>query len=167
LALAIVTDGAAGATRTQLLAALGQTNVTPEAFDSENAQLMTALRDAGSDLQFSVANALWTNPDYPLLPRFTKTSSAVFGATAKTLPFGDPSAAGTINAWVKDNTYGLIPEIIGATSKRDALIVTNAIAMKAKWLVQFAKNDTHDASFTTSDGKSITVSLMRRESTYA
>lgn len=167
LALAIVTDGAAGATRTQLLAALGQTNITPEAFDNENGQLMTALRDPGSDLQFSVANALWTNPDYPLLPRFVKISSAVFGATAKTLSFGDPSAAGTINAWVKDNTYGLIPEIIGSTSKRDTLIVTNAIAMKAKWLAQFAKNDTHDAPFTTSDGKQMTVSLMRREGSYA
>jgi serpin B len=167
LGLAIVTDGAAGTTRTQLLAALGQTTTPPEAFDRENARLMAALRDPGSDVQFSVANALWTNPDCPPLASFVKTGSTVFDATARPLPFGDPSAAVTINTWVKDNTGGLIPGIIDSTSKDDALIVTNAIAMRAKWRVRFEKNQTHDAPFTTSDGKRITLSLMRRADDYA
>src|SRR5262249_3599308 len=44
---------------------------------------------------------------------------------------------------------------------------TNAIAMKAKWLVEFEKNDTHDAPFETGSGGHATVSMMSRAGSFA
>lgn len=159
LAMAITANGAAGSTRAAMLNALGAPGASIEDFDASNKSLMAELTNPGSDLQFTIANALWLNKRYPIVPSFVATSRDVFAATAQDLPFGDPGAAQTINDWVDKNTNGRIPEIVDSTRPDDVMVITNAIAMKAKWLVPFEKDDTHDAPFATGSGH-MTVSMM-------
>jgi serine protease inhibitor len=160
LALAMAANGAAGSTRAAILQVLGHPNASIAAFDAYNGRLMTELRQSRSDVQFSLANAVWLNPKFSIRPRFVSAASNVFNATARNLPFGDPSAADTINAWVKEHTNGRIPEILDSTSPSDVAVLTNAIFMKASWVIPFAKSETRDGPFTTAEGKHITVSMM-------
>lgn len=163
VALAIATNGAAASTRASMLKTLGAPDASTGDFDAVNKTLMAELSNAGSDLQFTIANALWLNKQFSIVPAFVTTSHDVFSATAQDLPFGDPSAAATINDWVDKNTNGRIPEIIDSTNPDDVLVITNAIAMKAKWLVPFEKSDTHDTPFDTGSGSHVTVSMMSRD----
>ncbi len=167
VALAIAANGAAGSTRASMLKTLGAPRASSADFDAANKALMTELSDPGSDLQFTIANALWLNKQFSILPAFVTTSRDVFSATAEDLPFGDPSAAKTINDWVDKNTNGRIPEIVDSTDPNDVLVITNAIAMKAKWIVPFEKDDTHDAPFETGGGGHVTVSMMSHNGAYA
>jgi serpin B len=167
VALAIATNGASGTTREAMLKTLGAPGSSSEGFDTSNKALMTELSDPGSDLQFTIANALWLNKRFSLVPAFVTTSRDIFSATAQDLPFGDASAAQTINDWVDKNTNGRIPEIVDSTHPNDVLVITNAIAMKAKWAVEFQKDDTHDAPFETGAGAHVTVSMMSRNGAYA
>lgn len=167
VALAIATNGAAGTTREAMLKTLGVPGASRDAFDASNKSLMTELSSPGSDVQFTIANALWLNKRFSLVPAFVTTSRDVFSATAQDLPFGDVSAAKTINDWVDKNTNGRIPEIVDSTDPNDVLVITNAIAMKAKWVVQFQEDDTHDAPFDTGAGSHVTVSMMSHNGAYA
>jgi serpin B len=162
LALAITANGAAGGTRESMRKTLGAPGGSNAEFDASNKALMAELTNPGPDLQFTIANALWLNKRFSLVPAFVTTSRDVFSATVQDLPFGDASAAQTINDWVDKNTNGRIPEIVDSTSPDDVLVITNAIAMKAKWLVEFDKDDTHDAPFETGSGGHVTVSMMSR-----
>jgi serine protease inhibitor len=162
-ALAIAANGAGGSTRGAILGALGHPNASIAAFNVENRQLITGLSASASGVQFSLANAVWLNPAFPLRPQFVSTASGVFGATARNLNFGDPSAAATINDWVKQHTNGRIPKIVESTDVRDVSVITNAIAMKAKWVTPFKKSETRDGPFTTAEEKQITVSMMHEE----
>jgi len=166
LALAIVANGGAGTTRESILDVLGAKNAPIAGFNASNQALMSALTQTGGDLQFTIANALWINDREKLLPSFVSTSRDVFKAEAQALPFGDPSAAKTINDWVDTHTNGRIPEIVDQTNSQDLVVVTNAIAMKAKWLVEFEKAATHDAPFETASGAPMTVSMMSRDGTF-
>lgn len=167
VALAIAADGAAGDTGDAMLKTLGTPGVSRDGFNFSNKALMAELSNPGSDLQFTIANALWVNKRFTLVPSFVTTSREVFSAEAQDLQFGDASAAQTINDWVDKNTNGRIPEIIDSTDPSDVLVITNAIAMKAKWAVEFAKDDTHDAPFQTGGGNHVTVSMMSHNGAYA
>lgn len=167
LALAIAANGSAGSTRASMLKTLGAPGASIDEFDASNKALMAELTHPGSDLQFTIANALWLNKRFSLVPAFVTTSRDVFSATAQDLPFGDASAAKTINDWVDTHTNGRIPEIVDSTDPNDVLVITNAIAMKATWVVQFEKDETHDAPFETGVGGHITVSMMSHTGVYA
>jgi serine protease inhibitor len=166
-ALAIAANGAGGGTRGAILEALGHPSASIAAFNAGNHQLITGLSDSASGVQFSLANAMWLNPAFPLRPGFVSTAAGVFGATARNLNFGDPSAAATINDWVKQHTNGRIPKILDSTGVRDIVVITNAIAMKAKWVTAFKKSETRDGPFTAAEGNQITVSMMHEEANFS
>ena len=153
IALAMAANGAAGTTRGAILATLGAANVPMPAFNDANRALLAALRNPGSGIHFSIANALWLNADLTIEPSFIGVNRDVFAAAAQNLPFGQPQAAQTINDWVKANTDGLIPAIVDQTSPADVTILTNAIAMKAKWQTPFEKSATRDALFHKAGGE--------------
>lgn len=167
IALAMAANGAGGSTRAAILKTLSAGDASIAAFDAANASLITDLRNPGSDIQFSVANAMWLNKSIAVEPSFVSVNKDVFHATAETVPMGDPQAAETINAWVKANTMGLIPSIVDSTKAADVAILTNAIAMKAKWYESFKKNATHDAPFHAAGGTQTTVSMMTKSGTIA
>ncbi len=160
IALAMTADGAAGTTRTAMLKTLGATGMSPAQFDAANAAAIAQLDAPGAGISLSVANALWLNKDFTIEPAFLKAGRSVFGATARNLDFGAPAAANTINGWVKEHTAGLIPTIVDSTQPDQALVLTNAIALKAKWATPFKSNATHDAPFHLAGGGTKTVSMM-------
>jgi len=158
VALAMAADGAAGTTRSQILSALGLSSSDASA---ANAALIAALKNNG-DASIGLANAIWLRSDLPPAAAYVKTLQSYYGAQAQAVDFADPSAAATINAWVKDKTLGLIDHLVDTTSASDFAYLTNALAFKATWSEPFEARATQPQPFTNAGGAKVTVSMMHQ-----
>jgi serpin B len=85
----------------------------------------------------------------------------------KALDFGDPRAPGTINAWVKQQTHGLIPSIVKTIDPATVLYLINALYFKGAWTAPFDTSATHPGPFTTGSGARKSMPMMSRNGTFS
>lgn len=162
LALQMTENGAANATRIAIRKALELPDLDAASLNGAAAALLSILKTrAGAGLL--IANALWADGHLPLAPDFVKLSAAVFGASAASLNFADPTAAGAINDWVKTNTKGKISNIVTPEMVRAAaVILTNAVYFAGTWQHEFSESQTRDEVFHKSGGATKTIPMMHR-----
>lgn len=163
VALAMTAEGARNATQRAMLHTLG---VSGEHLDAANAALITSLRN-NADASVGIANALWTRSDVKPSTQFVQLLAQRYGAKAQAVQFGNPSAADAINAWTKERTLGLIDRIVEQTTPADFVYLTNALAFKGTWTLQFKKSNTHPMPFTNADGTKSTVQMMSQTGGFA
>jgi len=72
-----------------------------------------------------------------------------------------PEVAAAIDAWVKEITKGMIPEILGGPLEKPSFVALNALHFKGKWKTPFDPKLTAPAPFTGADGKVEDVAMMR------
>ena len=110
-----------------------------------------------------VANRLFPDDEFSLLPEFLENAGAHYGAAVQPIDLDDgPAAAKTINGWISDTTRGLIPTIVTEqTVQSQELVLANTVYLKADWLEPFLPGLTSDGPFTTGDGQVVTVPFMR------
>ena len=166
-ALALAALGAEGKTLDELLAALGYTDLSQveawyltvldgvDAFDDYFSG--DRILDRG-DAAYQVVNAVWSNEDLPGEFRETYTAEAQQKLRAQVRSAAADKLAGDINAWVNEQTNGLIPALISDASDSPAVLV-NALYLKAGWENPFGKIGEDD--FTTPDGGTVTKQFMR------
>lgn len=162
VALAMTADGAAGETRAQLLHVLGASDAN---LAQANAALIASL-ESNHDAKVGIANAIWLRQDLPPRAAYVQLLERDYGAQARALHFGDPSAAAAINEWTADHTFGLIPELVDSTNPLDLLYLTNAVAFQADWSTPFDPRNTTPQPFTDAFGERHDVQMMSRSGTY-
>ncbi|HEY8789439.1 MAG TPA: serpin family protein [Actinopolymorphaceae bacterium] len=110
----------------------------------------------------SLANALWGQDGITWREPFLDTLAADYGTGVHTVDYrADPEACRQlINAWVKDQTHGKIPELLvrGSITGAHVLALTNALWFKARWMHQFSPSAT--GPFTTSSGSRVNAPRM-------
>ncbi len=162
-ALSLVLAGAGGDTAAELAAALGIDADAPA--DGRVGALLLALADAdGVDL--TLANAVWTRPDYPLTDEFRAAAGAALGASIDELDLADAEAVAEIDRWAAEHTDGLVEEITDALAVPDPLVVAvlaNATHFAGVWTDEFDHDDTRPGPFTRDDGSTVTAELMRAD----
>lgn len=161
VALSMLADGAAGATRTQILRALRSSGDSGPA----SASLIAQLR-SNPDAKIGIANAIWTRADILPSPSYLAMLRRDYGANAEALHFGQPSAANAINAWTSRHTLGLIRHIVDETSARDFLYLTNALAFQGTWAQPFMHNATRPQIFKPAEGKPHEVPMMHQTAAF-
>ncbi|MBM3552760.1 MAG: hypothetical protein FJX45_13580 [Alphaproteobacteria bacterium] len=72
-----------------------------------------------------------------------------------------PEVAAGIDAWVKEATKGMIPEILGGPLENVSFVALNALHFKGKWKTPFDPKLTAPAPFKSADGKAEDVAMMR------
>ena len=107
-ALTLALNGAGGATRQSIASTLGLPPMTNDQINHANGLLLPSLENPDPKVELSVANALWASMGTAFAPSFQETCRKFYGASAEALPFASPSAADTINGWVKEQTNGKI-----------------------------------------------------------
>ena len=145
-------------------AALDQIFGFPEAglHDAANA-VDLRLAEASRGLTIlEVANRLFPDNGFSMLPEFLRTAAAQYGAALQPIDTADgAAAAGAINRWVSERTRGLIPMIVNDTVVQDQeLVLVNTVYLKADWVEPFLAELTSDGQFTTGDNQSVTVPFM-------
>ena len=72
----------------------------------------------------------------------------------------------TINNWVKDKTYGMIPKILDEIDEDFVLGLANAVAIDVEWAQQFECVGTSSEEFTKTDNTKINVEMMHQKYSY-
>jgi serpin B len=171
IALAMTYAGAAGATATQMSAALDlqlPAATLHPAFDSLDLQLTSRAQgqagDNGQPFKLNVIDSLWGDKTLSFQQPFLDTLALNYGAGVRTVDFSNASdqARDTINAWVSDQTDKLIPTLLpdGSITSGTRFVIVNAIDFNAGWATPFESFRTQPGTFTHLDGSTASPPMM-------
>jgi serpin B len=161
MALGMTLNGADGTTLEEMKQVLHLSDLTEEAANESFLSLITLLRGLDSYVDFEIANSVWYRTGFPASQEFVDSSGQYFDAVVNALDFADPSAPGTINGWVEEQTNGKITELIGQIDPMDVMFLINAIYFKGDWERPFDRDRTRTEHFTLSDGALVDVPMMQ------
>jgi serpin B len=118
----------------------------------------------------NVANAIWIQKGYNLLPEFFETLKQNYGAKLQQLDFinNPETSRQTINAWVGKETLERIQELLppGSIDALTKMLLTNAIYFKATWNSPFEEDATKNKNFSLLNGGKVKVPMMQVESRF-
>jgi serpin B len=166
LALAMTYAGAEGQTEKQMAQVL-RFDLPEDRLHAAFASLRAAAEPADSKagFQLRIANRLWGQQGYHILPAFQQTVRGGYGAELAPLDFARQTevARRTINTWVETQTEQKIQELLapGVLDPSTRLVLTNAIYFKGTWTDEFKKQATQEAPFKTA-GRQVMVPLMHQ-----
>lgn len=115
-----------------------------------------------------VANALWVEKTFPIVPSFVETIARYYGTggTGGMTPVDfkhDAERVRTrINAWVEEHTENRIKDLIprGGVDDLTRLVITNAVYFRGEWTNPFEESRTKDVDFTSALGAKSKVPMM-------
>lgn len=163
LALDMVSNGARGDTRQELMQALGMKEIGMDGMNRANAALIASLKAPDPRVQLSIANALWAKPGLTIKPDFLQVSKQFYGAEVYPL-----RSEQEVNAWVSRHTNQKIKQMVSAEEVHDAsTILIDAIYFKGLWTEPFKPTDTKPQPFTLLNGSSKMVPMMHQSSEYS
>lgn len=175
VALALVLHGADGATKTALADVLFGIGANTERAESAFAgwiRQLTTVEDEHfeeADAILTLATSLWASQPSILAPEFVSHARNLYDADAATLDFTDPTAATTVNDWVRQQTRGRINSIISpdllACLLPPALLLLNGVYFRASWASEFDVEDTRPGPFRLASGATQETQLMHQVST--
>jgi serpin B len=168
-ALAMMYGGAAGSTSTQMAQVLqfpaDPTDLAP-AFGALECQLEA--NAAGPDGgQLDIANTLFGQTGFAFEPSFLSLLQTGYGAPLQSVDFNNQTATdATINAWVSQQTDGMIPNVLqpGDLPSDTVLALANALYFDGLWRSPFDPMSTQNAAFNLSATQTAQVPMMSMSS---
>lgn len=168
-AIAMLAEGAQGETVREI-ADTCHYKVTPTTLGPANAELHAALHQGlGPRNELLIANSIWMQRDYPIVPAYLATIRGYYQGQAETVDFGNAGpTAKLINQWAESATRGHIPSIVtpGSIDSQTRLMVLNAVYFNGKWASAFIRSGTRPEPFHRFDGKSEPVAMMFQLETF-
>lgn len=159
-ALAMTANGADGETLAQMEEVLG---MDVENLNCYMLSLMDLLPEA-REYKMSLANSIWfkDDPDFEVKQDFLQTNADYYGASIYKAAF-DEGTKNDINNWVKENTDGMIPEILNQIPADAIMYLVNALAFEAQWEDIYEETQVRGGVFTREDGTQQNVRMMHSE----
>ena len=164
LALSMTLNGAEGETYDAIAKTLGYTEQKLDAVNAQARALSRLLKPDDKSITVHMANGLWVQLGFPLKPDFLRALLSYYEARAETVDFLKPeAAANAINAWVKEQTQGLIEKLFqaGDFDAQTRLALVNTLYFEGAWQSPFPKDATRDAPFYLESGATKQVPMMR------
>ncbi|KAG8236022.1 hypothetical protein J437_LFUL015400 [Ladona fulva] len=137
--LALITEGAAGNTESQLKAVL---NIPDDysALRRGYRNIVKAMMKAnGTTATLESGNAIFKDLNQPITPEFEYVAESYYKATVRGVDVSKPDVvAAEVNSWVNSTTHGHIPHIVSADDVNEAkMILSNAIFFQGFWAKPF------------------------------
>ena len=164
LALSMTLNGAEGETYDAIAKTLGYTEQKLDAINAQSRALARLLKPDDKSITVHMANGLWVQQGFPLKPDFLRALLTHYETRTETVDFRDAeAAANAINAWVKEQTQGLIEKLFQASDfdAQTRLALVNTLYFEGAWQYPFPKDATQDAPFYLENGKTKQVPMMR------
>ena len=154
-ALSMTANGAKGDTLRQMEWVFGLS------IDELNHAALTTGDDTG---KLHLANSLWfrDSADFTVNQDFLQTNADFYGADIYKTAF-DADTCRQINDWVKENTQGMIPNILDQVPDNAVMYLVNALAFDAKWQEIYRESAIFEGNFITQRGYQRTVEMMHSE----
>lgn len=156
-ALAMTANGAKGETKAQMEKVFGMPVPELSAYLSDYSKKLPE----AEEYKLSMANGIWFTEDerFTVEQAFIQENEDTFGAGVHRVPF-DESAVKEINGWVRENTDGMIEEILDQIPPDAVMCLVNALAFDARWQEIYFENQVREGEFTQEDGSIKQVELM-------
>lgn len=124
--------------------------------------LLSKLEGREKVATLSLANRIYVNKKFQLVPSYNQMVKDSFMAEAEAIDIVDPNkAASIINNWVDNQTRGKIKDLVSSNDmSKMELIVLNAIYFKGQWEYKFNPKLTKKRNFRVSNQKSVPVEMM-------
>ena len=176
IALSMLAEGANGPTADQLDAALGASGSART--DAINA-LLAELDDYAGDPAivqdeelpeiplFHVANQVVLDDDFAVRSEYLDALSSGYGAGVLKTDLESDAGKELLDAWVNENTGGLIEESAIAPDPDLRLVLQNAVVLAARWAAPFEAEATRPRPFTLASGEQVETVMMAQERDFA
>lgn len=168
-ALTVAWGGARGETAEQMGSVL-HLEGSPDEVMAASGELARSLQDPGRPVVFHIANRLFTQSSYKLVPAFQQKTAKAFGAPVEPLDFrkAPEPARARINQWVEEKTAHRIQDLVprGGVGPDTRLVIVNAIYFLGEWGNPFLREMTRPAPFHLSASETKNVPMMNQSSTY-
>ena len=164
-ALAMTANGAKGETREEMETVLG---MDTEELNRYFSGLMPEEDKTEKGPRFHLANSVWFRDGggFEADGEFLETVEKYYGAGVFEAPF-DGGTLREINGWVKENTDGMIPEILDRIPPDAVMYLVNALAFDGEWTEPYKEHLVDPGTFTREDGTQTEAVFMRsRENLY-
>ncbi len=158
-ALAMTANGANGNTLAQMEDVLGMS------LEELNTTLPGALCEkSGEKYKLNLANSIWFTQErgFEANQEFLQTNAEYYGAEIYQTEFND-EAKKVINAWVKDETDGMIEDILDEIASDAIMYLVNAVAFDAEWQRIYFDFNVHEGTFTNEKGETQDAEFMHSE----
>lgn len=136
-------------------------------FNTLNTAIINMPDSAG---QVNIANALWVQNEYKIVPDFLQQTKNYFNSELYLQDFinNPQKSCDTINKWVSEKTNHKIENIISANdiTKATRSILTSSIYFNRLWSKKFDKDLTQYLIFYNSDKTESTVKIMNIETQF-
>jgi serpin B len=164
-ALSMPWGGARGETAAQMRTVLHLEGTADEVMEASG-QLSRSLQDPARPIVFRIANQLFGEKAYKLVPAYVEKTKASFGAPVELLDFkkAPEQARIHINRWVEGKTERRIKDLIPPKEvKKDTLLVlVNAIYFLGDWSYPFEPGETRPSTFHLTASETKKVPTMHR-----
>ncbi len=149
-AISMVYEGAAGSTADEI-----QSVIKFPASGTQRQPAVAALHNSlnpqKAPYQLAVANGIWSQQDFALLPEYVAVLKDRYASEAATMDFQNHAedSREMINKWVAQRTNDRIKDLFqeGVIRPDTRLVLANAIFFKGRWARQFDPERTFDQSF--------------------
>jgi serpin B len=168
VSMGLLLAGADGATRDEILKALGVTSKQEQQFHNGQGALRRWLAgsDESVDDQLDVAAAVFIQTESDLLKSFWRMAETDYGGKPQIVDFGmqPATARKVINDWGTEKSRGKLGELVAPDdiTADTRLILTNAAYFKGAWRHSFAEANTKKAPFHVSGEQVVEADLMHK-----
>ena len=166
LALAMVYNGAAGETKTEMENAMKVSGLNSDEINLMHKSLVDSLKASDPEVVLEIANAIYYQKGLNVEPNFVTTNQKFYSAEVNSLNFSSPQdALKVINAWVSQKTHNKIPTIIEEFEDVPLMVLLNAVYFNGVWKSKFDPKQTHNLWFNLSDDSWKETPMMTQTTT--
>ena len=156
--LSMTNNGAAGPTQDEVCQLLG---CQPDEANAFYRKLIPYLTGDGGGSCFSMANALFVNPRWPLQKEFRQLATADYQAW-----ISNDLKVKSVNEWCDRQTRGMIPQMVDDIDPSTLLTALNAVYFESQWSNVFDVNGTRPKNFTLASGRQVQLPLMHQKNLF-
>ena len=156
-ALSMTANGADGETLSQMESVLG---MPAEELNAYMYAYMQGLPKANAG-KLALANSIWFTDDekFTVNRGFLQTNADYYGAGIYETPFNNTTRK-DINLWVKENTDGMVKDLLDEIPEEAIMYLVNSLAFEAEWQKVYEEVQVREAIFTKDNGDKQKTELM-------
>ncbi|XP_077179687.1 alpha-1-antitrypsin-like isoform X1 [Paroedura picta] len=169
-AFLLVTLGAKGATRDQILSGMGfnQSVINEKELHDGFHHLLQVLNNPEDQIELSIGNALFSTDKFPVQQKTIEKAHDLLHADVVHSNFENvEEAVKQINSYIEKKTHGKLVDVVKGLTPETAMVLVNYIYMKAYWENPFNPESTRKRDFFVDNETTVQVDMMYRNGIYS
>ena len=161
-ALGMLSNGAVGETRDEIVRAMGLDGYPQDEVNAYFQKLIQGMNGVNPYISVQTSNSVWVNQRVTLNEAFWQTSEEKYKSLVALLDFEDPSSVNLVNAWCNETTHGKIPKVLDGLFPSIYVYLLNSVYFKARWDTEFSKSQTRQDDFYAGVGNTVRAYFMHK-----